>query len=146
MALGLYWATACLCLFLAVLAADIMGFFSKKNHFEVDGRVGKSLDAVIVKLLTLSIQTVVVTGGSQGMGRGLGKLLAQKGANVVIVARNQHKLDEALQYISVCSLAINSLTPRLTGLQVRCQKPTNPTLSRHQRKRDQARGERTSAR
>lgn len=37
------------------------------------------------------------------MGRGLGKLLAQKGANVVIVARNQQKLDEALKYISVCS-------------------------------------------
>ncbi|KAK5120531.1 hypothetical protein LTR85_006187 [Meristemomyces frigidus] len=62
-----------------------MGFFSWKNHFEVDGR------------------TVVITGGSQGMGRGLGKLLAQKGANVVIVARNQQKLDEALQYISSAS-------------------------------------------
>ena len=36
------------------------------------------------------------------MGRGLGKLLAQKGANVVIVARTQKKLDEALEYISVC--------------------------------------------
>lgn len=35
------------------------------------------------------------------MGRGLGKLLAQKGANVVIVARNQKKLDEALVYIQV---------------------------------------------
>lgn len=35
------------------------------------------------------------------MGRGVAKLLAQKGANVVIVARNQEKLDEALKYISV---------------------------------------------
>lgn len=35
------------------------------------------------------------------MGRGLGKLLAQKGANVVIVARNAKKLEEALKYISV---------------------------------------------
>jgi 3-dehydrosphinganine reductase len=35
------------------------------------------------------------------MGRGLGKLLAQKGANVVIVARDQQKLDAALKYISV---------------------------------------------
>ncbi|KAK5132639.1 hypothetical protein LTR08_008761 [Meristemomyces frigidus] len=59
-----------------------MGIFSRKNHFEVDGR------------------TVLITGGSQGMGRGLGKLLAQKGANVVIVARTQGKLDEALKYIS----------------------------------------------
>lgn len=37
------------------------------------------------------------------MGRGLAKLLAQKGANVVIVARNQQKLAAALEYISVGS-------------------------------------------
>ncbi|KAF2771784.1 3-ketodihydrosphingosine reductase, Tsc10 [Teratosphaeria nubilosa] len=85
MALGLPVATGFLCLFLAVLAADIMGLFSRKNHFEVDGR------------------TVVITGGSQGMGRGLAKLLAQKGANIVIVARNQAKLDSALQYISAAA-------------------------------------------
>lgn len=47
------------------------------------------------------LQTVVITGGSQGMGRGLGKLLAQKGANVVIVARDPKKLESALEYISV---------------------------------------------
>lgn len=39
MAIGLFWATVCLCMFLSVLALDIMGFFSRKNHFEVDGRV-----------------------------------------------------------------------------------------------------------
>ncbi|KAF2151215.1 3-ketosphinganine reductase [Myriangium duriaei CBS 260.36] len=63
------------------VAADIMGLFSSKNKFIVDGR------------------TVLLTGGSQGMGKGLAKLLAQKGANVVIVARNQAKLDETLEYI-----------------------------------------------
>lgn len=35
------------------------------------------------------------------MGLGLAKLLAKKGANIVIVARNQKKLDAALQQISV---------------------------------------------
>lgn len=35
------------------------------------------------------------------MGRGLGRLLAQKGANIVIVARTQSKLDAALEYIKV---------------------------------------------
>ncbi|KAK3634897.1 3-dehydrosphinganine reductase [Elasticomyces elasticus] len=59
-----------------------MGFFSRKNHFEVDGRVGS--------------HTVL----AKGMGRGLGKALAQKGANVVLVARNQEKLDAALKYIA----------------------------------------------
>lgn len=35
------------------------------------------------------------------MGRGLARLLARKGANIVIVARNQQKLDAALEYITV---------------------------------------------
>lgn len=35
------------------------------------------------------------------MGRGLAKLLSQKGANVVIVARNKTKLAEAFKYIAV---------------------------------------------
>lgn len=43
----------------------------------------------------------MITGGSQGMGRGLGKLLAQKGANVVIVARDLKKLESAIECISV---------------------------------------------
>ena len=35
------------------------------------------------------------------MGRGLAKICAQKGANVIIVARNVDKLKAALEYISV---------------------------------------------
>lgn len=35
------------------------------------------------------------------MGKGLGKLLAQKGANLIIVARNKEKLEAALKEISV---------------------------------------------
>lgn len=46
MALGLFWATASLCVFLVVLAADIMGLFSSKNYFEVDGRVRSYYGAV----------------------------------------------------------------------------------------------------
>lgn len=40
MALGWYWTGALLCVFLSVLAADMMGFFRSKNHFPVEGRVG----------------------------------------------------------------------------------------------------------
>ena len=40
MALGLLWASIALLVFLAVLSLDVMGFFSRKNHFPVDGRVG----------------------------------------------------------------------------------------------------------
>lgn len=44
---------------------------------------------------------MVITGGSQGMGKAVGRLLAEKGANVIIVARNVAKLKDALKYISV---------------------------------------------
>jgi NAD(P)-dependent dehydrogenase (short-subunit alcohol dehydrogenase family) len=52
------------------------------------------------------MQTVLLTGGSTGMGRGVAKILAQKGANIVIVARNQARLAEALAVVSVCDLMI----------------------------------------
>lgn len=39
------------------------------------------------------------------MGRGVARLLSQKGAHVVIVARNQQKLIDALKYISVFAFA-----------------------------------------
>jgi len=48
-------------------------------------------------------RVVIVTGGSQGMGKCVAILLAQKGAHVAIVARNQQKLDDALVEIKVCS-------------------------------------------
>ena len=36
------------------------------------------------------------------MGKAIGRLLAEKGANVVIVSRNARKLQDALKYIRVC--------------------------------------------
>lgn len=102
MAIGLYIATASICVVLAAVVLDIMGVFGSKNQFQVDGKVWQLQIVKSTVLLTWSSQTVVLTGGSQGMGRGLGKLLAQKGANVVIVARNKEKLAKAIEYISVC--------------------------------------------
>lgn len=37
------------------------------------------------------------------MGKAVGRLLAEKGANVIIVARNVEKLEEARKHISVRS-------------------------------------------
>lgn len=37
------------------------------------------------------------------MGKAVGKILAEKGANVVIIARNVEKLEDTLKYISVGS-------------------------------------------
>lgn len=36
------------------------------------------------------------------MGKAVGRLLAEKGADVIIVARNVTKLEGALKHISVC--------------------------------------------
>ncbi|KAG8215381.1 hypothetical protein J3R82DRAFT_8980 [Butyriboletus roseoflavus] len=40
---------------------------------------------------------VYITGGSQGLGLALAKILAKRGANISIVARTQSKLDDALK-------------------------------------------------
>ncbi|KAF8194594.1 oxidoreductase [Pholiota molesta] len=40
---------------------------------------------------------IYITGGSSGLGLSLAHILVQKGANISIVARNQKKLDEALE-------------------------------------------------
>ncbi|KAF8248077.1 NAD(P)-binding protein [Wilcoxina mikolae CBS 423.85] len=47
---------------------------------------------------------VVVTGGSQGMGKSVAILLAKRGASIVIVARNQERLDTALEEIRAAAL------------------------------------------
>ncbi|KAK0116524.1 3-dehydrosphinganine reductase [Cadophora gregata] len=70
--------------FLAILPS-IMGLFGK-NKFDVNGK------------------TVLLTGASEGMGRSAAIQLAQKGANVIIVARNVAKLEEALAQVKAAAL------------------------------------------
>ncbi|KAI9709012.1 MAG: hypothetical protein M1812_007825 [Candelaria pacifica] len=83
-----------------------MDYFRRKNHFPVEGR------------------TIIITGGSEGLGRAAAKLLASKGANVVIVARNVQKLEAAIAYISAA--AANSKTQRFHYISADM---TNPTES-----------------
>lgn len=66
----------------AAAAYLVMSFLTQKNHFDVAGR------------------TVIVTGGSQGLGLALAQQLSAKGANVVIVAQTVSKLENALAVIS----------------------------------------------
>lgn len=77
----------------AVVIATTMGF-SGKNQFPVDGK------------------TVLITGGSDGMGLSAARQLAAKGANIIIVSRNVGKLEEALIQLKV-TLVLPM--PRLPG-------------------------------
>ncbi|KAF2202961.1 NAD(P)-binding protein [Delitschia confertaspora ATCC 74209] len=85
MALGIFWASVCLLVFLAILSLDIMGFFKRENKFPVEGR------------------TVLLTGGSQGMGLKIAILLSQRGANIIIVARDLKKLESALSQVQAAA-------------------------------------------
>ncbi|KAI1809074.1 NAD(P)-binding protein [Poronia punctata] len=59
-----------------------MGLSFSKNKVPVDGR------------------TVLITGGSKGLGLSAARQLAEKGANVIIVARDIGNLKNAITYIS----------------------------------------------
>ncbi|KAF3770167.1 NAD(P)-binding protein [Cryphonectria parasitica EP155] len=69
---------------LAVTIASTMGFFSK-NQMPVEGK------------------TVLVTGGSEGMGLSVACQLAAKGANIVIISRSAEKLEKALKQVSAAA-------------------------------------------
>ncbi|KAI2622453.1 NAD(P)-binding protein [Hypoxylon sp. NC1633] len=59
-----------------------MRSYISRSEFPVDGR------------------TVLITGGSTGLGLNAGRQLAEKGASVIIVARNVVNLKEGVRYIS----------------------------------------------
>lgn len=50
----------------------------------------------------MQLQTILITGGSEGMGRSVAIQLAAKGANIIIVSRSVSKLELALADIKVC--------------------------------------------
>lgn len=52
-----------------------------------------------MKLKRLEEQTIVITGGSSGIGLATARMAAERGANVVIIARSEDGLDAAAQQI-----------------------------------------------
>lgn len=57
----------------------------------------------MVEAITVKNETVIVTGGSSGMGKAMAKKFAQEGANVVITGRNEERLAEAKSEIEETS-------------------------------------------
>lgn len=82
-----------------------MSFLRRKRAFVVDGR------------------TVLITGGSQGLGLSLARKLAARGANIVIVARDQSKLTAALG--SIHSSAVSPTTQRFLSLSYDLTSPNS---------------------
>jgi 3-oxoacyl-[acyl-carrier protein] reductase/bacilysin biosynthesis oxidoreductase BacG len=67
--------------------------------------------------LNLSGKTAIVTGGSAGIGLATAKALYSEGVNVVIAARNQEKLDQAIvdiQYLPNTEAKVISVSADLT--------------------------------
>ncbi|GAP91520.1 putative 3-ketodihydrosphingosine reductase tsc10 [Rosellinia necatrix] len=84
-----------------------MGNYLSSNNFPVEGK------------------TVVITGGSSGMGLAVGQQLAGKGANVAIIARNQGKLLQAIEEIR--RAALHPETQRFLELSADLSNPSEST-------------------
>jgi len=65
-----------------------------------EGKGGDEMNhAYLEKLFSLGGKNAIVTGGSQGIGRGIAVSLANFGANVTVVSRNQALLEETAAII-----------------------------------------------
>jgi 3-dehydrosphinganine reductase len=97
-----YWTIGSIVLGFLLVLPSIMGLFSK-NKFDVKGKVCIGHPVVHQPRLTTP-KTVLLTGASEGVGLSVAKQLAQKGASIIIVARNVGRLEEALGQIKVSLL------------------------------------------
>ncbi|KAF1972925.1 3-ketosphinganine reductase-like protein [Bimuria novae-zelandiae CBS 107.79] len=77
-----------------------MGLLSWGNKFPVEGR------------------TVLLTGASYGMGKELARMLSERGANIILVARNVEKLQAATKFAKAA--AKNSDSQRFHFISADC--------------------------
>ena len=99
-------------LIIAATVYTIINLFMAKSSFNVVGR------------------TVIVTGGSQGLGLALAQGLAAKGAHIVIVAQTVSKLEKAL--VEIRSSAANPEKQRFLFLSYDLRDPKSAPAILHE--------------
>ena len=57
--------------------------------------------------LLIKGKTALVTGGSSGIGRGIASALAEEGCNVIITARDEERIKEAVDAISKNNVSVS---------------------------------------
>ena len=65
--------------------------------------------------LDLSGRTTVVTGASSGIGRGVAEAMAEAGANLVLVGRDEKRLRETVEAVKKCSVEPEPIAVELTA-------------------------------
>ena len=58
------------------------------------------MSSSLLNPLDLSGRTILVTGGSRGIGRSIGVFLSRLGARIIAVARDERKLQETVEQLT----------------------------------------------
>lgn len=74
-------------------------------------------------------KTIIVTGGSRGLGRATARIVAQMGANVVLAARSEEALKEAADEISQAGGQVLAVAGDLRQLKI-CERVVEETVRR----------------
>ena len=60
-------------------------------------------------------QVALVTGGSSGLGYALAEILGKQGYSIIVVARNQEKINGAVSKLSALNISAKGISWRCLG-------------------------------
>jgi NAD(P)-dependent dehydrogenase (short-subunit alcohol dehydrogenase family) len=76
------------------------------------------MDSYLDQLFSLRGRVAVITGGSSGIGRGMALALGQAGADVVIIARDEGKLDDTAEQLRLAGCKSSTVSADLADRSV----------------------------